>query len=296
MHITKMFLTLAVAIACAAAQADEEVDSAVEAIRQSAQSYVAAYNRGDAAALASHWSPTAVYVRRDTGERISGREAIAAMFQESFQPSSSRQLSVTIEAIRLITPDVAVEDGIAHIATEGGESLESTYTAVHVKRDGVWLLDSVRETDVPASSPSASNELAQLEWLVGEWLDQDEHATIRTRYEWAKNKSFLTSHFTVDMQGRLALEGTQIIAWDPVARQIRSWVFDSEGGFGEGVWQLVDDQWVVHTTSTLADGSQGSAVNVFAQVDEKTFTWKSVDRKLNGEQQPDIAEVSVYRQ
>ena len=29
---------------------------------------------------------------------------------------------------------------------------------------------------------------------------------------------------------------TQRIGWDPAAKQIRSWEFDSEGGFGEGTW------------------------------------------------------------
>ena len=29
---------------------------------------------------------------------------------------------------------------------------------------------------------------------------------------------------------------TQRIGWDPVADHIRSWEFDSEGGFGEGKW------------------------------------------------------------
>jgi hypothetical protein len=31
-----------------------------------------------------------------------------------------------------------------------------------------------------------------------------------------------------------ALEGWQIIGWDPIEERIRTWTFDGEGGFAEG--------------------------------------------------------------
>jgi hypothetical protein len=73
-------------------------------------------------------------------------------------------------------------------------------------------------------------------------------------------------------------------------------VFDSEGGFGEGVWRRAGNQWIVDNTSTMSDGSQGSATNIYTVVDENTFTFKSVDRQVNGEPQEDIEEVAVHRQ
>jgi uncharacterized protein (TIGR02246 family) len=272
----------------------QEADD-VAAIRQRIESYVAAYNRQDAAAVAELWSEDAVYVNHQTGERIHGRAAIAAMFQSLFQSGEASQLSVTVEAIRLITADVAIEDGAAEIVTAAGEVENSTYTAVHVKKDGDWFLDSVRETATPAPTETPS-QLDDLAWLVGEWLDQDESATVRTQWQWAKNKTFLTSTFTVSVEDRLELEGTQIIGWDAANGRIRSWVFDSEGGFGEGVWRRAGNQWIVDSTSTMSDGSQGSATNVYTIVDENTFTWKSVDREVNGEPQEDIPEVAVHRQ
>ncbi len=41
--------------------------------------------------------------------------------------------------------------------------------------------------------------LEQLAWLVGEWVNQDENATIRTQWEWAKNRRFLTGSFSVSV-------------------------------------------------------------------------------------------------
>ena len=32
------------------------------------------------------------------------------------------------------------------------------------------------------------------------------------------------------------LSGTEVIGWDPTSRSIRSWVFDSDGSFGQAVW------------------------------------------------------------
>jgi uncharacterized protein (TIGR02246 family) len=285
------------AVACAAWTvwaADAEEDAA--AIRKKIEAYVEAYNRHDAAAVAALWSEAGVYVHRDTGERIQGRTAIAAMFRELFQAGDAAHLSVTIDSIRLINSDVAIEDGNAELVSPDGEQTASTYTAVHVKRDGGWYLDSVRETDTPSPPPAEPSHLDQLSWMVGEWLDHDENATVRTKCEWAKNRHFLVSSFTVGIGDDVDLEGTQIIGWDPVAGQIRSWMFDSEGGFGEGAWRRAGNQWTVDSSATLSDGSQASAVNVYTLVDENTFAWKSVDRQLDGEPQPDIDEVQVSRQ
>lgn len=273
-----------------------EEDDDVAAIRQRIASYAAAYNRHDAQALADHCAENAVYVDHDTGERIEGRAAIAEMFQGLFQGDERSQLSVTVDSIRLIPPNVAIEDGSAEIISADGQPTSSSYTAVHVKQSGAWYLDSVRETQTPSPPSAEPTQLDQLAWLVGEWLDEDENASIRTHWNWSKNKRFITSAFSISVENRIELEGTQIIGWDPAQQRIRSWVFDSDGGFGEAVWRRAGNQWTVESTSTLSDGSQGSATNIYTRLDENSFTWKSVDRQVNGEAQPDIDEVTVRRQ
>lgn len=293
--ITRMFLIIAVVCLPVVAQDMPDVEKEAAAIRQGVESYVAAYNQGDAAGVASRWSPTAVYVDSQSGKRIQGRQAIEAMFKNLFQEAPA-QLSVKVEAIRLITPEVAIEDGIAFVAYERGAPTISKYTAVYLKQNSDWLLDSVREQEIFTQPESQANQLEQLDWLVGQWVDQDEHATISTRFEWAQNKSFLTGSFEVSVQGESELRGTQVIGWDPVSSRIRSWVFDSAGGFGEGIWKRVADQWIIDASSTLADGSRGRATTIYTPVNDDVFKWKSIDRRVNGESQPDIKEVSVHRQ
>jgi hypothetical protein len=87
----------------------------------------------------------------------------------------------------------------------------------------------------------------------------------------------------------------QVIGWDPVKNQIRSWVFDSEGGFGEGTWVRKDNRWVIQSTSTLADGGRATATNIMTQVDNDTFTWQAVNRSVDGELLPNVDEVPIRR-
>jgi uncharacterized protein (TIGR02246 family) len=279
----------------------EQASDETAAIRERIESYVAAYNQHNAAALADLWADDAVYLNHDTGESAEGRQAIALMFDEMFKAGEADQLNVTVDSIRLITPEVAIEDGTAELISAKGEAAPSTYTAVHVKKDGKWYLTSVRETELAVAGQADADaeppsDLDQLAWMVGQWVDQDEQSTVRTTCDWAKNGKFLTSNFEVHTDGGLALEGTQVIGWDPVTQSIRSWMFDSEGGFGEGVWSRNGDQWIVEMRSTQADGSQSTASNVYTKLDEKTFTWRSANRQVDGEPQPEIQEVPVYRQ
>jgi len=45
-----------------------------------------------------------------------------------------------------------------------------------------------------------------------------------TTVRWIANKSFLQREYTTRKDGIIASSGTQIIGWDPQAKQVRSWV------------------------------------------------------------------------
>lgn len=138
--------------------------------------------------------------------------------------------------------------------------------------------------------------LRQLAWLVGNWIDKGADATIRTKCNWTRHRHFLARTFAIESEGEVVLEGTQVIAWDPIRQQIRSWMFDSEGGFGEGVWSQDGDHWDVKTAQTLASGERASAINVLTPVDENTIRWQSINREIEGDIQPNIPEVTVVRE
>jgi len=269
---------------------------AKEAVKKRAASYVAAFNARDAKALAEHWLPEAVYINPLSGVQVEGREAIAEEFKAIFAELKEAKLAVQVEAVRFISPSVAVEDGVARLQT-GDEKLEETrYTAVHVKRDGQWYLDRVTEEEVPVVL-THYDRLKELEWMIGTWMESDEGSgtRVKTTCQWSRNQNFLIRWFDVAVEDRIDLAGVQIIAWDPAAKQIRSWVFDTDGGFGEARWTKKDDRWYVTTTSTLADGRKASAVNVITPVDARSFRWKSVNRIIDGQLLPNVDEVVLVR-
>jgi hypothetical protein len=105
----------------------------------------------------------------------------------------------------------------------------------------------------------------------------------------------LTYSFSAAVSDTDPLEGTQVIGWDPVSGVIRSWLFDSDGGFGDGVWTRDGNRWIVAFRQTLPDGRQGKATNVYTVVDQNTLRWDSTQRTVDGEPLPDVAAVTIVR-
>jgi uncharacterized protein (TIGR02246 family) len=277
-------------------RADQAEDEA--AIRKNDDAYVAAYNKHDAKALAELWSPEAVYVDPQTGEEAVGREEIEKEFAKTFADLSDAKLEISATAIKFFSPNVAVENGVARIISPNAEPDESAYTALFVKQDGKWLLDRVSEEEtIPETAPPQSGyeHLKELEWMVGSWVDEDDHATIQTDCSWTKNKNYLTRSFAVVVRDQVDMAGMQIIGWDPVAKQIRSWVFDSDGGYFEGKWTKKDNRWQIQQTGNTPDGRTTSEVNMLAPIDDNTFTWRSVQRSVGGDLLPDVEELTIVR-
>ncbi|HEX5472498.1 MAG TPA: SgcJ/EcaC family oxidoreductase [Lacipirellulaceae bacterium] len=280
------------AIICRADQAKDEA-----AIRKSDAAYVEAYNKHDAKAIASMWSPEAVYVDPETGEESVGREEIEKEFADTFANMKDAKLTVDVRSIKFLSPNVAVETGTARVIASKGEPSVSGYSALFVKRDGTWLLDRVTEEEPPAPPPSNYKHLKELEWMVGSWIDSEEgsHTMIQTDCQWTKNKSFMTRSFAVVVGDQVNMAGMQIVGWDPIAKQIHSWVFDSDGGFSEGKWTRKGNRWVIQQTGTLPDGSKSSAVNIIREIDNNSFKWQSVQRSAGGDILPDLEEVTIVR-
>jgi uncharacterized protein (TIGR02246 family) len=265
------------------------------AIRETVAAYVASFNKGDAKALAEHWSPDALYTNRLTGESVMGREAIAEQFTAMFKEQSDIKLDVSVASIQFLSPNVAVENGTAKFIIAKGEPEEITYGAVYVKRDGKWLLDRVTDGTTDEPPPSHYEQLKELEWMVGTWVDDTEGAQVETECNWTKNRNFLTRSFSITVEDRIALSGLQIVGWDASAKTIRSWTFDSDGGFAEATWTKKGDQWYVQNKGVLSDGSKATAVNVIKPVDADAFTWQTVERTAGGELLPNIDEIMIVR-
>ena len=91
------------------------------------------------------------------------------------------------------------------------------------------------------------------------------------------------------------MSGSQLIGWDPRLKQIRSWVFDSDGGFSEALWSRDGDRWVIKSIGVVKDGRAASATNILTRVNRDTIRWTSVDRTIGSEVLPDAEEITLVR-
>lgn len=264
-----------------------------EQIRKAVVAFVELYNAHKAAELVDLFAADARVVYSN-GSEENGREEIKQSFEDAFAANPKTAVSVDVDSIRFLTPEVAVEEGSTMIFPDG-ETLTSRdrYTVLHLKRDGRWLMQSVRV--VEEESLSAYGELSPLEWLVGEWIDEGREELVEATFRWDDNKSFLLEEFQVVRDGDVVLKGTQRIGWDPQAKQIRSWIFDSAGGFGETTWIPAGDDWICKATGVRPDGASASATRRLTRIGEDHVVWTSTDRILGGEQLPDLAVTMVRK-
>lgn len=155
------------------------------------------------------------------------------------------------------------------------------------------LTNPTVESEVEASTQY--EQLKNFDWLIGDWEDEDEDVKISSNYQWGDNKNYLVNKFTVAVAGKDELKGQQIILWDPIENQVRSWVFDSDGGFGEGSWSKQGDQWYVKMKFTRPDGQRASATNIYKKIDDSTYTFSSQGRDVNGAILPNVGPFKVVR-
>ena len=218
-------------------------------------SYLRAFNRHDPAALVAHWSETGENVDLDSGEVTVGREAVRGVFSTLFADDATASIAIDVQSIRPVRDDVAVVDGTSRIAFGDGGRSGSRFSAVVVRQDGRWMLESVRE----AARPAAAEEprpLDQLAWLVGAWEDVGPGVTASTRCFWSAGRAFLVRTHAVapsgedDEPGPVAGDGrtpgllpaaavsgrevTEIIGWDPEREAIRSWLLHVRGTVRRG--------------------------------------------------------------
>ncbi len=267
-------------------------DADRQALAKTVDAFTKAYNSGDAKAIAGQFLPRGELVD-EQGNTFSGQEAIEAEFAAFFKEHPEARAEIVVESLRFVSASIALEEGITYVKlTDDSPEMPSRYTVVHVKKDGQWRVASVKDTAIDASSNY--HKLEPLAWLVGEWVDEGRDSLVATNCRWSKNKNYLLRDFRIRIAGLPAMDGTQRIGWDPLTKKIKSWVFDSEGAYGEGLWTQDGDRWIVKVTGVLRDGRVASSTNTFTPVSDDTISWESRDRIVGGERTPDVA-VTIVR-
>lgn len=264
------------------------------ALQKTAEAFVEAFQKGDAKAVAAFWTEDGEYTDQ-TGRKLKGRKAIEKAFTGFFKENKDLKVRINITALKFVTPDVALEDGVTEvIPPDGGPPSRASYTIVHVKKDGQWYLSSVR--DSPYSPPTNYKFLRGLEWVIGDWADETNKGEVaRVAFSWGTNQNYIISTFATTFKNISLASGTQWIGWDPAEKHLRSFTFDGEGGFAEGSWKRDGKKWVIKTTAVIPGGKKVSATNIITRIDADTFSFQSTERSVDGKALPDIAEIKMKR-
>jgi uncharacterized protein (TIGR02246 family) len=289
---TNLILFAVLVVAVGVANADE---ADLDAIRGTAKAFVDAFDAGDAAAVAALWAEDADY-RDEGGVFFHGRDAIQQAYAELFAENPGHKLELSVEALRQVGPDLAIEDGVSFVSPPvAGPPVAGRYTATHVRQDGQWRIESVREWSFEVDSNYS--HLQPLEWLIGNWVATSPGRTSEMKFEWTKNKNFIKRTFTIKKgdEDYTITTGTQVIGYDPSTDQIRSWLFDSDAGFAETVWTVEEDGLVGHSNGVLIDGSKTQSTDILKRDSEDHFTVQSVDRTIDGDSVADGEVIEVAR-
>jgi uncharacterized protein (TIGR02246 family) len=270
---------------------DRPVATDEQAIRQAVSAYENAFNKGDLDALMSVWAANAEYID-EKGAVTQGRTAIQNLFKHYLAGLKGAKIAFQVTSIRQLTPDVVSQDGTSKLTLADGTIVDGRFAAVWSKKDGKWLLHSARDLPGEAGSTAdAGVALKELQWMVGDWKADKEGIDVSVR--WTLNQAFLLQDYKVK-HSNAGIEVKQLIGFDPLSGKIKSWTFDSLGGYGEGLWTRDGNSWVIETAGVLPGGQTGTGVNVIRHEDDQHAVFQAKRREVDGQPIAD-SEVKLVR-
>jgi uncharacterized protein (TIGR02246 family) len=268
-----------------AAPAERPDDTA--AVRKAIEGFAGAFQKGDANAAAAFLTSGAELIP-DEGPPLRGRDAIQQALAAHFAKNKNVKYSLEFEATRFPSRDSAIQEGTLSAHAERGESSSKRFSIMCLREDGKWLLAFIKEW------PDEDEDLKDLDWLIGTWSAKRGEQEVRTKYEWFGNKSFIKAEFTIQGKEK-AVSGIQMIGLDPTTGDMRTWIFEANGGFGEGTVEREGNKWIFESSTNMTDGSVLEAKNILVQVNKDTFTWQPINLTVDGVQYGNLPPVKITR-
>ncbi|WP_439627086.1 YybH family protein [Gemmata sp.] len=270
-----------------AAAAPDDADRV--AVVKSARDFEAAFNTGDAKAVAALWTANGES-REATGETFRGRLAIEKAYAEFFKANAGARVEVLVKSVRFPAKDVAVEEGLVR-QTRGPKDLPGTtsYVTVHAREGGQWKIALSSEAGV------GNDRLEDLDWLLGNWTARVKDDAVTFTFARDPKKPNLTATFTRTPAGKEPVTGTVRIAADPETGRIRSWAFEDDGAHSQGLWFCDGKSWVIDAHGVLADGTPTAERIILQRVAPDAITWRVVDRVLGDARVKDAPPVRLTR-
>jgi len=270
-------------------------------VDQVLEKYEKAFNSADAKAIGALWKKDGEFIG-PLGNKIVGREAIEKVFQDFFKQNPKAKLSITVVSLKEEDDgQVVVAEILPRVTpTLSGDIGAEKSTIVLVRSDENWMIEGVKET---MQDPPAYRHLKEYEWMIGTWKAEQQTASdteknnpidITFTCHWTANKTFLIRTFTTKLQ-HAEFHGTEIIGWDPQMELIRSWAFESSGGFSQSTWKSDGKYCVIDSKGVLAGGETVSSSTLAKKIDDNTFTIQSQKRMRGNKSQPDLSTITMRR-
>jgi uncharacterized protein (TIGR02246 family) len=254
-----------------------------------ALAYREAFNAGNASQLADLHGKDAAWIDSN-GNVHSGRDAIRAVLAKAFTAAPGRTIEFVVDQVRPLGDDVLLETGSSIVTGPDGERSTSAYTTVYAKDGDEWRIAQITET-APATEPSPASQLSALQWLEGKWRGEDTQRPITLEIVEAQNGNFLTIKYAFGENGSEGAS-TEIVGYDAAEDRVRSWTFDSAGGFSEAVWQSDGANWLLVSKSVNPDGTRGSSqLEIRPAADGRSFTVEGYNRESGGVPMPKLGPV-----
>jgi uncharacterized protein (TIGR02246 family) len=264
-----------------------------QAIRATAKAYMAALAKGDAKAISEYWTTDADFID-DLGNAHPASE-LAADVRPTTGKGAKDGAKVAPSRIRFLTDDVAIEDGASDGESpdaKGAANARGHFHAVWVKQKDRWRLASLCEIPIEETT---EQRIADLGWMVGTWIAESGHSRLEVSVQWNATQTYLLRDIKAIDDGKVGLRGSGRIGWDPLTRNLKSWSFDSKGGYDKTTWTKNGNSWVGQASGVLADGRQTSATTVITHDGNDSYTRKVLAGRIQGEPIPD-QEVRFTRQ
>jgi uncharacterized protein (TIGR02246 family) len=267
----------------------EDSNPAAVAVASIARAYEEGFNAGSADKVAALHTKDAEWTDSD-GTTLSGRDAIRTALAKAFASVPGRTIELAVEKVRPLGDDVILDLGSSVVTAPDGERSTSSYTTVYDKDGDQWRIAQVTET-APAVDPSPASQLSSLRWLEGNWQGESARRPVTLKISEAQNSNFLTINYSFGEDGA---EGTstEVIGYDAADESVRSWTFDSEGGFSESTWQPDGANWLIVSKSVNPDGTRASSqLEVRPGADGKSFTVEGYNRESGGVPMPKLGPI-----
>lgn len=267
-------------------------DAVLKGVREYSDKFAASFNAGKIDDLASMFLADGEYID-EKGTIYQGEKEIKELLTAFFKQFPETKLAINVESARLLGP-VVIEEGTRSMTLKDGETTARfRFITIWTKADGGWKIASFRDVSDDAI-PTANEALKPLGWLTGDWVNEGADGSVAISFKWSDDKSFLLGDFQIKTAEGASRKSTQRFGWNPSTGKIRTWLFDSDGGFAEGNGTLTQNGMVIKFESVNPDGSTGSATITFEQKDKSRFSMKGTDRLVGDAQEPDF-EIDVVR-